>query len=147
PHLAQMQIRRRAGYVAAHTWYYPGLSVRQFLRFIGNFYPEWDEERTDTLLTTFELEPDVKIGALSVTSRRKLGVVAALGHRPSLLILDEPTKDFGEYMRDHMLKFLHKLSREEKVTIVVSSTVSNEFDRFADGVLTLTHGQVAECAQ
>jgi ABC-type multidrug transport system ATPase subunit len=50
-------------------------------------------------------------------------------------------------MRDHMLNFLRNLSREEKVTIVVSSPVSNEFDQIADGVLTLTHGQVAECAQ
>ena len=147
PHLAQMQIRLRAGYVASQTWYYPELSIKQFLRFIGNFYPEWDEGRTDSLLTTFELEPDVKIGALSVASRRKLGIVAALGHRPSLLILDEPTKDLGEYMRDHMLNFLRNLSREEKVTIVVSSPVSNEFDQIADGVLTLSHGQVAECAQ
>ena len=147
PHLAQMQIRLRAGYVAEHTWYYPELSIGQFLRFIGNFYPQWDEERTNALLKPFELEPYIKVGALSLAGRRKLGLVAALGHRPSLLILDQPTAGLDEYMRDHMLSFLRRLSREDKVTIVVSSNISDEFDKFADGVLTLTHGQVAECAQ
>src|SRR5215467_3263282 len=133
PHLAQMQIRLGAGFVAEHTWYYPEMSVGQFLRFIGNFYPQWDDERADSLLKPFELESDVKVGALSVASRRKLGIVAALGHRPSLLILDEPTKDLDKYMREHMLNFLRKLSREEQVTIVVSSPILNEFDQFADG--------------
>jgi len=147
PHLSQMQIRLRAGYVAQHTWYYPELSVAQFLRFIGNFYPQWDWERTDSLLHPFDLEPEMRIGALSLAGRRKLGLIAALGHRPSLLILDEPTAGLTDGMRDDILKFLRRLAREDKVTIVVSSHISDEFDQFADGVLTLTHGQVAECAQ
>jgi ABC-2 type transport system ATP-binding protein len=147
PHLAQMQIRLRAGYVAQHTWYYPDLSVAHFLRFIGNFYPQWDEARKDSLLESFELAPEMKMGSLTLAGRRKLGLIAALGHRPSLLILDQPTAGVDENTRDHMLNFLRRLAREDKVTIVVSSHISDEFDQIADGVLTLTHGQVAECAQ
>src|SRR5436190_3024331 len=62
PHLEQMEIRIRAGYVAEHTWYYPELSAAHFLQFIGNFYPKWDETWTDFLLKSFDLEPDTKIG-------------------------------------------------------------------------------------
>jgi ABC-2 type transport system ATP-binding protein len=147
PHLAQMEIRRRAGYVAEHTWYYPDLSVGYFLKFIGNFYPKWDETRIDSLLKKFDIEPDMKIGFLSLSGRRNLCLIAALGHWPSLLILDEPTAGLDDHLRDNMLNFLRRLSREDKVTIVISSHVPDEFDHIADGVLTLTRGKVAECAQ
>src|SRR5262249_13416015 len=118
-----------------------------FLRFIGNFYPKWDESWTDSLLKSFDVEPDEKIGFLSLAARRKVGLIAALGHRPSLLILDEPTAGLDDHTRDRILNFLRRLSRDDQVTIVVSSHIADEFDHIADGVLTLSRGQVAECAR
>jgi len=147
PHLAQMDIRLRAGYMAQHTWYYPELSIGYFLQFIGNFYPKWDQTRVDSLLKQFDLEPHMRIGFLPLSGRRKVWLIAALGHWPSMLILDEPTADLDDHMRDSMLTFLRRLSRDDKVTIVISSNTRDEFDNIADGVLTLTRGKVAECAQ
>ena len=148
PHLKQMEVRLRAGYVAEFTWYYPELSIAQFLTFIGNFYPQWDQTRTNSLLERFDLTGEMKIESLSLTGRRTVGLIAALGHRPSLLILDQPTGGIDASVRNDMLDFLRQLSREDKVTIVLSSQVPDEFDRIADGVLTLSDGrQVAEFAQ
>ena len=138
----------RAGYMAEFTWYYPELSIAQFLSFIGKFYPQWDQTRTNSLLERFELTGEMKIESLSLTDRRTVGLIAALGHRPSLLILDQPTAGIDASVRNNMLDFLRQLSREDKVTIVLSSQVPDEFDRIADGVLTLSDGrQVAEFAQ
>ena len=148
PHLKQMEVRLRAGYMAEFTWYYPELSIAQFLTFIGNFYPQWDQTRTNSLLERFDLTGEMKIESLSLTGRRTVGLIAALGHRPSLLILDQPTAGIDASVRNDMLDFLRQLSREDKVTIVLSSQVPDEFDRIADGVLTLSDGrQVAEFAQ
>src|SRR4051812_41998134 len=82
PHLKQMEIRLRAGYMAEFTWYYPELSIAQFLRFIGKFYPQWDQTRTNSLLERFALMGEMKIESLSLTDRRTVGLIAALGHRP-----------------------------------------------------------------
>ena len=148
PHLKQMEVRLRAGYMAEFTWYYPELSIAQFLTFIGNFYPQWDQTRTNSLLERFDLTDEMKIESLSLTGRRTVGLIAALGHRPSLLILDQPTAGIDASVRNDMLDFLRQLAREDKVTIVLSSQVPDEFDRIADGVLTLSDGrQVAEFAQ
>lgn len=148
PHLKQMEVRLRAGYMAEFTWYYPELSIAQFLTFIGNFYPQWDQTRTNSLLERFDLTGEMKIESLSLTGRRTVGLIAALGHRPSLLILDQPTAGIDASVRNDMLDFLRQLAREDKVTIVLSSQVPDEFDRIADGVLTLSDGrQVAEFAQ
>ncbi len=148
PHLKQMEVRLRAGYMAEFTWYYPELSIAQFLTFIGNFYPQWDQTRTNSLLERFDLTGEMKIESLSLTGRRTVGLIAALGHRPSLLILDQPTAGIDASVRNDMLDFLRQLSREDKVTIVLSSQVPDEFDRIADGVLTLSDGrQVTEFAQ
>ena len=90
----------------------------------------------------------MKIESLSLTGRRTVGLIAALGHRPSLLILDQPTAGIDASVRNDMLDFLRQLAREDKVTIVLSSQIPDEFDRIADGLLTLSDGrQVAEFAQ
>src|SRR5947207_6795900 len=46
PHLEQVKVRLRAGYLSEHPAFYPTFTAQEFLRFIGNFYDQWDEPRT-----------------------------------------------------------------------------------------------------
>ena len=144
PHLEQLQVRLRAGYAAEFTWYYPELTIEQFLSFIGSFYETWDTDYAQTLLKQFRLTWWYKISELSLPERRQLALVAAMGHRPSLLILDQPTAGLDEETRSKVLNFLRKLAREDKATLVISSHISDDLDQITDGALILNHGHVME---
>jgi ABC-2 type transport system ATP-binding protein len=71
-------------------------------------------------------------------------VVAALGHHPSLVILDQPAAGLDDKMRKHMIRLLKKLAQEEKVTVVVSTNIADDLDQIGDGTLVLNHGNVME---
>ena len=147
PHLQQVSVRRRAGYLSENPQFYFALTARQFLRFIGNFYEGWEESRTHQLLEEFGVDPDLKIEQLSKGNRIKLGIISTVGHRPALLILDEPTSGLDPLVRLDILHFLSKLAREDEVSILLSSHISDDLDQVAESILMLNKGHVVEYAR
>jgi ABC-2 type transport system ATP-binding protein len=146
PHLEQMKVRLRAGYLADSPPWYGGLTAGQFLEFVASFYEGWDPRRVGQLLEQFEIHEDRRIEYLSQGMRVKLGLISAVGHRPALLILDEPTSSLDPLVRLDILEFLQKLAREEDVSIVLSSQISDDLDQIADSILMLHRGSVVEYA-
>lgn len=147
PHIEQIKVRLRAGYLSESPAFYDGLNARQFLAFIANFYEGWDWARADSLLTQLQINPEIRIDKLSKGSRIKLGLISTIGHRPSLLILDEPTSGLDPLMRIDILTLIRRLAREEGVCVVMSSHISDDLDRIADSILMLNDGKVVEYAQ
>ncbi|HYR87331.1 MAG TPA: ABC transporter ATP-binding protein [Terriglobia bacterium] len=146
PHLEQVKVRLRAGYMSENPQSYFALTGRQFLRFVGNFYEGWDGSRTDRLLEKFGVPSNLKIEKLSKGNRIKLAMVSAVGHRPALLMLDEPTSGLDPLARLEILHFLKSLAQEESVSILLSSHISDDLDLIADSVLMLNKGRVVEYA-
>ena len=126
PHLEQVWIRLRAGYMSESPNFYGWMTARRFLTFIAGFYPSWDWRQANRLLEDFRLSGDRKVDELSKGNRIKLGLVAAVSHRPELLILDEPTAGLDPVVRLDILDFLGNLVRHEGVGIVMSSHVSDD---------------------
>jgi ABC-2 type transport system ATP-binding protein len=141
PHLEQVKVRLKAGYLPENRSIYSSFTPRQFLRFVGNFYPSWDEYRAETLLKQLEVDPDLPIETLAQGDLIKVNLISAVGHRPSLLILDEPTLCLDTLW---LLKFL---ARREKVSILLSSDISDDLDHIADSILMLNHGRTVHYAR
>ncbi len=146
PHLEQVWIRLRAGYLPESLRFYDWMSVERFLSFIAGFYPSWDWGRAFELLDQFGLKTTQTIGTLSKGNRVRLGLVAAVSHRPQLLILDEPTAGLDPLVRVDILDFLKRSALGDRTGIVMSSHVSDDLDRIADSVLMLNEGKVVEYA-
>jgi ABC-2 type transport system ATP-binding protein len=144
PHLEPVSVRLRAGYAAENFWWYPLLTTMQFIEFIGGFYPNWDMDYTRNLMREFKVSEWYLMGELPITELRKLNMIAALGHHPSLVILDEPTSDLDDKTAVKVLEFLRKLSRDHKVTVVMSGPRNLDLNDFADGLLMLNKGEVVE---
>ena len=146
PHLEPIPVRQRAGYAAQNVWWYPLLTSMQLIEFIGGFYPNWDMNYARNLMREFKVHEWYLLSELPMAELRKLNLIAALGHHPSLAILDEPMSDLDDKTGEKVLDFLRNLCREQKVTVVMSGPQNLDLDCFADGVLMLNNGAVVEQA-
>lgn len=146
PHIEQVWIRLRAGYLPESLRFYDWMTAEQFLSFIAGFYPSWDWGHAFELLEQFGITTHQILRTLSKGNRVKLGIVAAVSHRPRLLILDEPTAGLDPLVRIDILRFLRTSAEEGGTGVVLSSHVSDDLDRIADSVLMLDKGTVLEYA-
>lgn len=78
----------------------------------------------------------------SLGMRQRLGIAAALLHRPSLLILDEPTNGLDPRGIIDMRKLLIELNRSHGCTIIVSSHLLSEIQRVATHVGIVGDGKL-----
>ncbi|HCL40953.1 MAG TPA: multidrug ABC transporter ATP-binding protein, partial [Pseudomonas sp.] len=67
--------------------------------------------------------------ALPLGVRQRLSLAVAVIHKPEILILDEPTSGVDPVARDMFWALLVKLSREDGVTIFISTHFMNEAER------------------
>jgi ribosome-dependent ATPase len=142
--------RRRVGYMSQAFSLYDELTVRQNLELHARLFRLPDEKRTARIamiLERFELSEVAGQLALAlplgVKQRLSLGV--AVLHEPELLILDEPTSGVDPIARDRFWELLIRLSREDGVTIFLSTHFMGEAER-CDRISFMHAGRVLEVA-
>jgi ABC-2 type transport system ATP-binding protein len=84
---------------------------------------------------------DIRLGKYSKGMLQRVGLAQALAHKPSLLILDEPTDGVDPVGRRHIREVLHRL-KGEGVTIFLNSHLLMEVEEFCDQVAIIHRGRV-----
>jgi ABC-2 type transport system ATP-binding protein len=79
---------------------------------------------------------------MSVGERQKLSILLAFGHRPDLLILDEPVASLDPVARRQFLEQLVELSSEGQRAIVFSTHIVSDIERLASRVWILKEGRL-----
>ncbi|GAB3472327.1 ribosome-associated ATPase/putative transporter RbbA [Massilia terrae] len=138
--------RRRVGYMSQGFSLYQELTVRQNLLLHARLFDMPDargRERCAILARRFGLEPvlDALPSALPLGMRQRLSLAVAMVHEPELLILDEPTSGVDPIARDQFWDQMLHLSREDGVTIFISTHFMNEAER-CDRVALMHEGRV-----
>lgn len=129
-----VESRRRVGFMTQAFSLYTELTVRQNLLLharLFDFTPEEARDRVEELLAGFGLEStaDTLAESLPLGIRQRLSLAVAVLHRPEVLILDEPTSGVDPVARDGFWELLIRLSREDGVTIFLSTHFMNEAER------------------
>ena len=101
-------------------------------RNLERFYPDWDRDLLDDLLTRLDVPARVKIKDLSRGQGVKLQLALALAHRPELLILDEPTSGLDPVARLEVLDILRDFLVAEGRTVLFSTHITSDLERIAD---------------
>ncbi|MGR6981101.1 ribosome-associated ATPase/putative transporter RbbA [Testudinibacter sp. P27/CKL/0425] len=143
---SDMQTRKRVGYMSQSFSLYEELSVRQNLVLHAKLYQlegKQGEDAVNEALEQFELHSvaESKPTALSLGVRQRLQLAAACLHHPEVLILDEPTSGVDPAARDMFWQYLLKLSRDDRITIFVSTHFMNEAQR-CDRISLMDRGKV-----
>ncbi len=137
-----MALRRRVGYLPEEPTYYSWMKVEEIVRFSASFYPTWDAALADSLLKQLDLPRDRKLRELSRGMQAKVGLVMALGSRPEVLVLDDPTSGLDAIVRHEFLEAMIANVQAEGGTVFFSSHLLHEMERVADEVAILHQGRL-----
>ncbi len=145
-----IELKKRIGYMSQTFSLYGELTVRQNLDMHAHLFDLSADEvpaRVDEMARTFELAQvmEDRTESLPLGIRQRLSLAVAAIHSPEILILDEPTSGVDPVARDHFWELLVKLSRENGVTIFVTTHYMNEAFR-CDRVALMSMGRVLACA-
>jgi ABC-2 type transport system ATP-binding protein len=140
--------REKIGYLSQQFSLYDELTVLENIRFFaevrGISSNEWFLRAREILefvgLADFM---ERRAGNLSGGMKQKLGLAAALVHRPEILLLDEPTGGVDPVTRQDFWQLLIRLVAEESISVLVSTPYMDEASRctvvgfMKDGLLVI----------
>lgn len=85
---------------------------------------------------------DDQVKKYSGGMRRRLEIARGLLHHPKVFFLDEPTLGLDPKSRESMWKYIKKIVREEKVTIILTTHYMEEADMLCDRIGFITNGKI-----
>lgn len=139
-------LRHCIGYMPGRFSLYPDLTVRENLNVFATLYQTSVEENYDLICDIYDqLAPFAHrpAGKLSGGMKQKLALCCALVHRPRVLLLDEPTTGVDPVARKVFWDILSRLSKEESLTILVSTPYMDEAFR-CDEVALMQQGAIVD---
>ncbi|MEU0869524.1 ABC transporter ATP-binding protein [Nocardia brasiliensis] len=135
--------QRHIGYLPGEFVGYPDLTADQYLRYLSHLRGEVDEKVRTQLIERLDLDPTVRIGAMSHGNRQKVGLVQAFMSEPDLLVLDEPTAGLDPLVQREFHTLIHEVKSAGR-TVFLSSHVLSEVQEVADMVGILRQGRLVE---
>ena len=137
-------VKKIVGYVPESPRLYEFLTGLEYLDFIADVYglaPETKKTRIEEYLDAFDLEnrENEMISGYSHGMKQKIAIIAALLHKPKLLILDEPLSGLDPKSARIVKDLIHKLAKEG-VTTIISTHVLEIADAVCDKIAIMYQG-------
>jgi len=132
------------GYLPSETAFYSGMKVKDVLGLSAQLHKKNCDAAMKMLCERLELDTSRKVEELSLGNRKKVGIVCALQHEPSLYILDEPTSGLDPLMQREFYEILSERNREG-ATVFLSSHVLSEVERYCRHAAVIREGRLQAC--
>ena len=142
PGALQAEEKEQLGVVLAGSGFNGYLSIENLIPMLKAMYKQFDEVWFGEMCERFQLPRKKKIKEFSTGMRRKLQVLTAVSHAPSLLILDEPTAGLDVVAREQILDLLREYMETEGRSILISSHISGDLEGFCDDLYMIDHGKI-----
>ncbi|HDR8184759.1 TPA: ABC transporter ATP-binding protein [Bacillus thuringiensis] len=119
-------------------------NLKQFARMLGGISDERIIEITQMVHLDERIHDKVKTYSLGM--KQRLGIAQALLGNPKLLILDEPTNGLDPAGIRELREFIHKLVKEENMSVFISSHLLSEVQMICDRVAIIHKGKMITVA-
>jgi gliding motility-associated transport system ATP-binding protein len=142
---AGREAKRRIGYLPENNPLYTEMLVSEYLDFVARLreIPPGDRRRSiDEAVAATGLGGVFHrpIGELSKGFRQRVGLAAAILHRPDLLVLDEPTEGLDPNQRVEIRRLIGELGRDR--TVILSTHVLSEVEHTCSRLLVISRGRL-----
>jgi ABC-2 type transport system ATP-binding protein len=134
--------KRRIGFVPQQDDLIATLTGAQHLSLNASLHKTWDPNFIDRLIEEWEVPTQRLVGDLSAGERQKLSTLLALGHRPDLMIFDEPASNLDPVARRRFLTTILEMAQSPQRTILFSSHIVSDLERVANQIWILREGSI-----
>src|ERR1041384_7021370 len=137
--------KRRIGYLPENNPLYGEMLVSEYLEFVARLREIAPAERarvTDEAVGSTQIETvfNRPIAELSKGSSQRVGLAAAILHRPDLLVLDEPTEGLDPNQRVEIRRLIGELGKDR--TVLLSTHVLSEVQQSCSRLLIINRGKI-----
>lgn len=138
-------VLRRIGYLSEERDLPEWMRVCELMRYVQAYHPSWDEAYADELIREFGLDLSAKVKDLSRGQRAQAGLIAAVAHRPDLLVLDEPSSGLDPIVRRDILGAVVRAVADGGRTVLFSSHLLDEVEQLSDRMAMMDGGRIVLC--
>jgi ABC-2 type transport system ATP-binding protein len=134
------------GYLVETPHAYPELTVTENLEVARRLHPGTDRKAVGRVIERLGLAQyaDRRAGILSQGNAQRLGLAKALLHDPRLILLDEPANGLDPAGIVEIRELLLELTRQEGVTVFMSSHILAEVSRLAQRIGIIHDGRLLQ---
>ncbi|MFN8672347.1 MAG: ABC transporter ATP-binding protein [Candidatus Sericytochromatia bacterium] len=136
------KLKEQIGYSSDSMQLIPWLKVSEMLNYNGSFYDNWDLNYVEQWVKKLELPLNKRVFSLSRGTRQKLALIMAIGHRPKLLVLDEPAGGLDPLARKDFLESMIELINESGTSVIISSHLLTDLEKIADNIGIIVKGEM-----
>lgn len=117
------------------------MTVAESMRFMKDFYRNWNERRAEELLTFFKLNPADRISDLSKGNAAKINLLLGLSVDADYLLMDEPFSGIDMFSREQIANVFNSHLIEDRGVLITTHEI-NDIERLIDKVVLLDQGSV-----
>lgn len=138
------EILSEVGYLPSEAIFYSGMKVKDVLKLSANLRRKDCSHEAAILCERLNLDTEKKVEELSFGNRKKVGIVCAMQHKPSLYIMDEPTSGLDPLIQAEFFDMLKERNREG-ATVFFSSHVLSEIQKNCKSAAIIREGRLIAC--
>ena len=138
-----LETKARIGYLPESNPLPEEMYIREYLKFVAGIYKlDNAVQRVEDVIVQVGLTPEVhkKIGHLSKGFRQRVGLAAAIIHKPEVLILDEPTSGLDPNQLVEIRSLIRSIGKER--TVMLSTHIMQEVEAMCDRVVMIKLGEI-----
>ncbi len=142
-HQNASDVKKQIGYLPESNALYQDLYVKEYLQFLTSVHAITNAAEAISAVieqTGLQSMQNKKIAALSKGYKQRLGIAAAIIHKPKLILLDEPTAGLDPNQLIEIRALIQSLSKD--TMILFSTHILQEVTAICDRVLVLHQGKL-----
>ena len=140
---ANNQTYHKIGSIIETPGFYENLTAEENLKIIAKIRGNYSKDNIREILSLVSLDDNnKKYGDFSLGMKQRLGIAAAIMHKPELLILDEPINGLDPIGIKQIRHLLKELSHKNGTTILISSHILSEIENIADLIGVMDNGRL-----
>ncbi len=128
-------------YLPERTYLSDWMTVVQLLDFFCDFYPDFDRNAAEHMLTALQISPKLRIKQMSKGTREKVQLILVMSRKAKLYLLDEPIGGVDPATRDYILHTI-LTNYNEDASVVISTHLITDVENVLDDVIFINKGQV-----
>ncbi len=140
-HAPGIRSKRLVSYLPERSALPQDMNARQLLRYYGEFFPDFDEQRARQMLQNLGIEEKLGIKQMSKGTREKVQLILTMSRDASLYLLDEPIGGVDPATREYILRTIIG-NYNPDAAVIISTHLIADVEQILDEVLFLRQGQL-----